>query len=116
MVAARGYKCLNGRCRQMQTRHAEIAFNVFVCADGRIARFERFITKPTRRTQSFSGPELDFWSAILETILRGGDTTVLTRHPEMKRFVSKVTNMARKSKDGRLQLPKKKSARRRRQG
>lgn len=98
----------------MQTRHAEIAFNVFVCDDGRIAKFKRFITKPTRRTQSFNGPELDFWAAIFETILRGGDASVLARRPEMKKFVSKVTAMARKSKAARLQLGEKKSARERR--
>ncbi len=108
MVAKRGYKCRNSRCREMQTRHAEIAFNVFVCADGRIARFKHFVTKPTRRTQSFSGPELDFWATLFETILCGGDASVLTRRSEMKLFVSKVSAMARKSKAARLQLDKKK--------
>lgn len=96
MPAKRGWKCRH--CREMQTRHQEPLPGVFRCEDGTAATFERFVTKPTRRTQSFSAEELDLWHFIVTGLLHGRDISMARRHPLWSKMVSKVHGMRSKSK------------------
>ena len=95
MGAQRGWKCKH--CREMQTRHEEQSENVFVCADGTIATFERFITKPTRRTNSFSKEEIYFADELFRALLQGADLSNLRRRPELKEWARKASTMRKKS-------------------
>ena len=89
--AKRGYKCK--LCRQMQTRHREVSEGVFECDDGKVAVFERFITNPTRQSTSFDTAQLDFLQSLFATLLRGGDTSVFMRRPELARVLVKFQAM-----------------------
>lgn len=107
MTAKRGFKC--DHCREMQTRHDEKEPGVFVCADGTIATFKRFVTDPTRRTQSFHSREINFMVELFETLQRGGDVSVLARAREAAKLAGKFRGMRRKSILGKMvQRPRRK--------
>ena len=81
----------------MQTHHTDAARG-FICEDGQVGVFKRFVTKPTRRTASFGEPELHLLHFILVGLLNGHDISQATRHPEFAKLALKATNMRRKSK------------------
>lgn len=95
-----GWKCK--LCRQMQTRHREKVAGTgvnFYCDDGRLGVFERFVTNPRRRPQSFCAEEHDLLVAVLKGVQAGRDLSVVTRNPLMKKLAAKIIRMRKKSRE-----------------